>query len=996
MKQLKRSLALLLAVAVLGGLFIGSISAIGKDPHEVKTGDLSLPSYTDVDGTHANADAIYGLTAMNVLSGYTDGSYKPEGTITRAEFAVFVYRMMGYGEKDKAYFAAKTSAFADVPEGHWAEAFINACADGGIFVGYPDGSFKPDMNVSKAEVITVVLRCLGYDKNLPGEWPANYVNKAVNMKLLDLEGFVADQFATRAEVAQYCFDAMQYGLVVYIGKESLGVVAGYVDRDGYMYINGRTNEFELYYNSELYEYFRPDFIPMMAKLGYGMMGFDGVFASGTNGNLKEAASWGFGNADGAKAYKNGDLCVLNAWAEMAMPLADLYYISGGDVTALGNIKDAFCIFKLENNEVVFVSAGTPDPDYEVDEATPFYVVVSADEKTVVCHPDVNGGEPIDLTEEAIVFYDIDKHEFIKSTDLLPGDVLYYAGEVGEYTTDENKINVLRGKANGVEVALALVQHPVTGDFTEFDDAPEKYVVIDGVKYLVAVDGEGDNTYYTFDGAESFKDFTKLTQGEVHENLSSGDTDVTEFGDILYAIHLSGKLAYIGKDMSVAPAADTYGVVTSLKITDMGLIYDPSANNGAGGLNHLYMYTGFTITLPDLTTKDVDFTAKTTVDGEALENTEIADPEDMPVALGDLITVNGNNIFTQASNTIDKLYGFYYEIADAEIFDKVTPIGTRLNLEWGEAEAEEETTEPTEGEGEGEGEEEEAAATSNNDAHVTLEYTGTHEVYTTNETSFAFYVTVKGTKVTVEILDQAAMNAKAEYNQFETFKFYNADKTGLAVAYATGKKTEAPAPEASGLFQFGFANDVSKTVDGWQLKINGKKVTVAKDAVIHGVDGEDLDMANFSGNALVLYNLKNGKVNELHVIADPENGLTQEYEGFDETEQPFGLGETEFNINPKNHNTIFKAGITSVSLSGDPRVEVDGVIDPPTVFVDGAIIYDLTSGKVVETKDLTKLVPYIENGDVEIAFIGDEPTNLIYYIIITNAAEGGDTGEVTGE
>ncbi len=55
----------------------------------------------------------------------------------------------------------------------------------GYVKGDPEGSFRPDDRITQSEVITVLLRILGYNDNLPGDWPSDYIAKAANLGVLD-------------------------------------------------------------------------------------------------------------------------------------------------------------------------------------------------------------------------------------------------------------------------------------------------------------------------------------------------------------------------------------------------------------------------------------------------------------------------------------------------------------------------------------------------------------------------------------------------------------------------------------------------------------------------------------------------------------------------------------------------------------------------------------------------------------------------------------------
>ncbi len=96
--------------------------------------------------------AISTLHAMGIVNGYTDGTFNPDGFITRAEFAAIAARFDSMGN-DFAH------SFDDV-YGHWAEDEIAAAQAHGWLKGYEDGTFKPDQLITRAEAMTIVNRVL--------------------------------------------------------------------------------------------------------------------------------------------------------------------------------------------------------------------------------------------------------------------------------------------------------------------------------------------------------------------------------------------------------------------------------------------------------------------------------------------------------------------------------------------------------------------------------------------------------------------------------------------------------------------------------------------------------------------------------------------------------------------------------------------------------------------------------------------------------------------
>ena len=111
-------------------------------------------SYPDVAETHWALWAIKYCTAKGYFKGYPDGTFRPDQSITRAEFATIVYHFLGI--KDLSVSVYK---FEDV-KGHWAQLYIEKLAELNYISGYPDGSFKPQASIKRSESVALLNRAL--------------------------------------------------------------------------------------------------------------------------------------------------------------------------------------------------------------------------------------------------------------------------------------------------------------------------------------------------------------------------------------------------------------------------------------------------------------------------------------------------------------------------------------------------------------------------------------------------------------------------------------------------------------------------------------------------------------------------------------------------------------------------------------------------------------------------------------------------------------------
>ena len=99
------------------------------------------------------------LEKYNVINGYTDGTFKPESPVTRAEFTAMTVRF--YDIFEDVEYSENTSKYKDVDNKYWAIKDISYASGNKWLNGYVDGTFKPDINITRAEVVTVVNRVIG-------------------------------------------------------------------------------------------------------------------------------------------------------------------------------------------------------------------------------------------------------------------------------------------------------------------------------------------------------------------------------------------------------------------------------------------------------------------------------------------------------------------------------------------------------------------------------------------------------------------------------------------------------------------------------------------------------------------------------------------------------------------------------------------------------------------------------------------------------------------
>ena len=202
---MKKLLAMVLALVMTLSLAV-SANAAFKDADKVSD-------------TYEEAVAV--LNGMGVFKGYEDGSFQPQGNITRAEVAAIVYRVYTADVKDaKASMYATYNKFSDMAGAGWAQGYIGYCANASLVKGYPDGTFKPSGKVTGYEVLAMILRAVGYDKNNEfsgADWALHVAQTAQQLGILDNVAKTTDLNApaSRELVAELLFQGIQKAQVTY-------------------------------------------------------------------------------------------------------------------------------------------------------------------------------------------------------------------------------------------------------------------------------------------------------------------------------------------------------------------------------------------------------------------------------------------------------------------------------------------------------------------------------------------------------------------------------------------------------------------------------------------------------------------------------------------------------------------------------------------------------------------------------------------------------------
>ena len=183
-----------------------------SDAGEAKSPSLQPQVFLDVSGNYPYADGIRYLKENHVVGGYPDGTFKPENIINRAEAVKIILT----GSNIPA--VKGNTTFPDVPTNAWFHDYVTTAADRGIVKGYGDGNFKPENTISRAEFLKVAILTAGFsapevirdpypdvDKTA---WFAPFFQFCVEHELLRMKkgGFIVPHEAiTRGEAADVMY-----------------------------------------------------------------------------------------------------------------------------------------------------------------------------------------------------------------------------------------------------------------------------------------------------------------------------------------------------------------------------------------------------------------------------------------------------------------------------------------------------------------------------------------------------------------------------------------------------------------------------------------------------------------------------------------------------------------------------------------------------------------------------------------------------------------------
>ncbi|MBW4540105.1 MAG: S-layer homology domain-containing protein [Myxacorys chilensis ATA2-1-KO14] len=208
----KSGTALLLALGITAG---------ATAPIVMIAPAFAQATFPDVSSDYWAAQFIQELASRNIIEGFPDGSFRPNEAVTRAQFAAMIRKAFPNAQNVRT-----PINFADVPSNYWGYQAIQNAYTSGFLAGYPGGTFRPNENIPRAQVLVSLASGLNYTttgsadallqaysdaSNIPG-YARNSIAAATERRIVvnypDVKFLSPNQTATRADVAAFIYQAL--------------------------------------------------------------------------------------------------------------------------------------------------------------------------------------------------------------------------------------------------------------------------------------------------------------------------------------------------------------------------------------------------------------------------------------------------------------------------------------------------------------------------------------------------------------------------------------------------------------------------------------------------------------------------------------------------------------------------------------------------------------------------------------------------------------------
>ena len=484
---MKKFLSLVLALVMTMSLV--TISAGAKDFDD--NGDIDYKEAVDV------------ISALGIVDGYSDGSFRPDGSLTRGAAAKIICNLI-LGPTTASALSASTAPFKDVPTTNVFAGYITYCAQRGIISGYGDGTFRPTGTLTGNAFMKMLLGALGYDSSIEGytgsNWQVNVVKQAIGIGLDDgNDDFVGSKAVTRQEAALYAFNMLQATMVEYDKKDTIVV--------GDITINTTSTRKDVENNTNT------DGNIDGERNGDGLMQFGEKYFKDLE---KEDATDIFGHPSSKWVYDGDDVGTYANEADATYVVEDDDMDVGQVVTSSSYMnyssseaKDAKYFLNGDDNEVKsseLVAVGDIVEAYENDNGDVETVVVSryTVAKIDKVDTDVSTAESRNGASEVLTLTDLDGDNSNDYYDKYDDAEKTLRGYASSYDEGSVLAVAFRDGKFGDEVLASYEAEAVTGEVTAFRE--DETVTMDGTKYEFARSKDGTDGFV--DGITKNFDFDK--------------------------------------------------------------------------------------------------------------------------------------------------------------------------------------------------------------------------------------------------------------------------------------------------------------------------------------------------------------------------------------------------------------------------------------------------------------------------------------------------------
>ena len=462
---MKKLLALVLALVMTLSLAVVGSNAAFKDADKV---------------SDTYAEAVDVLAGMKVFQGYTDGTFQPEGSITRAEVAAIVYRLYTGDVADKqASLYATYNKFNDMGGAKWAAGYIGYCANAGLVKGYDAKTFGPSDKVTGYQALAMILRAVGYDKAgefTGADWQLHVAQYAQQLGILkNVKGEDLNAAASRQLVAELLFQtAAKVPCVTYtaaLGYSNTSSILGTTKNDTLGYKN-----FGLTKTADTTDKWgRPCYKWTNGKTGSALVTYATVKATPVATYTKAVAECDVAHDAGLTAdtaytlYVNGEKVA----AKYTVNLTDTTTKIGAQGRLVEVYDDSIVMIDTFLAKVTYVAAATYDAQNHLK--TPATITLEAYEAGTI-NPTTQlksaKATAYTLTNSSTNYeYAVGDYVLLNAFTAVAGNTATESGAIT--TTTTTKPGDIVGKATSIDGAQTIIywnskQHNVEG--TVYDDA----------------------------------------------------------------------------------------------------------------------------------------------------------------------------------------------------------------------------------------------------------------------------------------------------------------------------------------------------------------------------------------------------------------------------------------------------------------------------------------------------------------------------------------------